>query len=127
MGFGELIKTQELEIAFLLADNEDALRQAREWERLGQVIANDQTDKWAMLRRLERDGKDSIVRSTTVAEEVPGLRTSMNYAAVLLFNRLQIFSAVAEYENVIPPTPDNPEPATDRIWHFSLDSSWFAR
>jgi hypothetical protein len=127
MGFGELIKTQELELAFLLADNEEALRQAGEWEHLGQVIADDQTDKWAVLGRLERDGKDSIVRSTTVAEEVPVLRTSMNYAATLLFSRLQVFSSVSEYESAITPTPDNPEPVADRIWHFSLDSSWFAR
>lgn len=128
MGFIEKIKEiqalGELELAFLLAGDEKVLRVAGEWERLGRVIADEQLDKWAELRRLERNDHDTIVRSTEVSEEVPGLRRSMFYASELLVNRVGVYSELVESNNG---STDDPQSLSPTIWHFSLESSWFAR
>lgn len=128
MGFIERIKEMqalgELELAFLLAGNEEVLRTAGEWDDLGQVIAGEQLEKWVMLRRLERNDHDTIVRSTEVAEDVPGLRRSMLYASELLVNRVGVFSELIESNNG---SIDDPQSVSPTIWHFSLESSWFAR
>jgi hypothetical protein len=127
MGFIEKIKEMqalgELELAFLLAGDEKVLRIAREWDHLGQVIANEQLDKWEMLRRLERNDHDTIVRSTEIAEEVSGLRSSMLYASELLVNRVGVYSELVESNNG---SVDDPQSISPTVWHFSLESSWFA-